>query len=86
MSLIGWGPTFWAPHTTSAIKTDFKLLTSLAGNAFSGFAVAPVVLCAFIISGLTPEDFGKLPPAIETDSDASGGYSSSSSTGDSGSD
>ena len=44
MGLIGWDAKFWAPGTF--LPTDPKC-ASLAGNAFSGFAVLPVLAVAF---------------------------------------
>ena len=47
LSIIGWDYTFWRP----GIYAD-NLLLNLGGNAFSAFAVCPMLMCAVAGQGV----------------------------------
>ena len=44
-----------------------SLLISLAGNAFSGFSIAPVVMVGLAIAGAREGDFDPNPTAADCD-------------------
>lgn len=73
MALIGWCHSLWP--VDSALPSH-QLLTSLAGNAFSGFAVAPVMVATLASLGL-PDAHTICCEDDNADSDGSGEYASS---------
>jgi hypothetical protein len=48
MSLIGWAPAFWRPY---CVRPASDTMVSLAGNAFSAFAIGPIMLVGLIYAG-----------------------------------
>jgi hypothetical protein len=46
MSLIGWDPSFYQDELQ---ETHDAVLSNLAGNAFSGFAAAPLLIATFAL-------------------------------------
>ena len=72
--LIGWSDSMWEEGSPPS-SYDQGLLTSLAGNAFSGFACAPMLMLGAALAGTTREAFGiaTAPPpvGVEVQSDGS---------------
>ena len=73
--LAGWGPDMWHPKTPESLMQDKELLTSLAGNAFSGFAVGPMLAIGCAMLGAVPHMF---TPPEEQPVDANDGAERSS--------
>ena len=48
MSLIGFHPSY---YKNGMPYTDDSLLLNMAGNAYSGFAVTPLLMAAFSLAG-----------------------------------
>lgn len=51
MAIIGWDPAFWKVGEVASQFMDGELCSSLAGNAFSAFAVGPVLSVALSTMG-----------------------------------
>ena len=57
MRVMGWSQSMWAADTEQEMLKDTELLTSLSGNAFSGFACGPVLILGLALAGCTPSMF-----------------------------
>ena len=57
MSVIGWSQVMWAPNTSAEMLADNSTLTSLAGNAFSGYSIGPMLLLGIMLTGASPDMF-----------------------------
>ena len=55
MAVMGWSKGMWATGTSEALKQNRSLLCDLAGNAFSGFSFAPLVVLGAAVAGCTAE-------------------------------
>lgn len=76
MALIGWSPEYFA----SIRDEENSVLLSLAGNAYSGFAVLPLLVCMFsVYSPFAPNGAPEPQLAISID----GSQTGDSSFGDS---
>ena len=50
MKITGWTEEMWADGSEAIRKHD-RLLTNLAGNMFSGYAVGPVLMVVLSLAG-----------------------------------
>ena len=57
LRVVGWDDSMW---TNGKPCEDAKLMRSLAGNAFSAFAVGPIAITALFIAGLDLSSFSSL--------------------------
>ena len=65
MALVGWGLDWWE---VSQPVTPSDICANMAGNAFSAFAVGPIILVGLTLLGIP----GTEPPESQSDSDKSG--------------
>lgn len=49
MAIMGWDYSFW--NDSPKYEYDDALMLNLSGNAFSGFAVLPMLICLFFAQG-----------------------------------
>ena len=66
MKIIGWTPSMSVGQTADGLPAGEEecMLVSLAGNAFSGFSVAPMMIAGLAIAGATATSFAT-PTAID---------------------
>ena len=70
MGLIGWSTSMWTSKMSEKTKTKTGLCAHLSDNAFSGFALFPIITVALVLSGLGPANFSTLGPPEATTPDA----------------
>ena len=70
MSLIGWDPANWHWHPEDKrARPSNSCMISMAGNAFSGFAVAPVLAAGLAVLGLSFSEKQSAADGEDADSD-----------------
>ena len=67
MQVMGWSKDMWTTRPDDII--DDALQTSLAGNAFSAFAVGPIITVGLTLAGCTKDDLPEVE-AIEVESES----------------
>jgi hypothetical protein len=71
-ALAGWTSEMFEADTPSSIVDDSELLTSLAGNMFSAYAIGPALMVALALLGATPSVFPKKGEKEATAEDCDG--------------
>ena len=80
MQLMGWDFVHTEAIDYTSDTYDCNFLTSLAGNAFSGFCCLPAAMFATSALGLLPDQPGVVDEPIEMEVSSEGSSSSDEST------